>query len=168
MTTHPALDEAIQMAQPWRPGWQGCCKGRAFQRQCSWNECYFSQGCSLPECLSSMALAPCRLEALDASTTEARAAQLLHGLGFTKAMQQKRTRDFSGGWRMRIALARALFVDPTFLILDGVLTFMGGLSSMSGPWKAQCMTGLPAWALPARALPASIKASPSLDIPFFR
>ena len=60
-----------------------------------------------------------RLEALDASTTEARAAQLLHGLGFTKAMQAKRTRDFSGGWRMRIALARALFVDPTFLILDG-------------------------------------------------
>lgn len=61
----------------------------------------------------------CRLENLDASTTEARAARLLHGLGFTKTMQQKRTRDFSGGWRMRIALARALFVDPTFLILDG-------------------------------------------------
>ena len=63
----------------------------------------------------------CRLESLDASTTEARAARLLHGLGFTKTMQQKRTRDFSGGWRMRIALARALFVDPTFLILDGRL-----------------------------------------------
>ncbi|EIE26592.1 P-loop containing nucleoside triphosphate hydrolase protein [Coccomyxa subellipsoidea C-169] len=59
-----------------------------------------------------------RLDSLDASTTEARAARLLHGLGFTKTMQQKRTRDFSGGWRMRIALARALFVDPTFLILD--------------------------------------------------
>lgn len=69
--------------------------------------------------LDRCAFASCRLEALDASTTEARAAQLLHGLGFTKAMQQKRTRDFSGGWRMRIALARALFVDPTFLILDG-------------------------------------------------
>lgn len=55
---------------------------------------------------------------MDAATTEARAAQLLHGLGFTKKMQNKRTRDFSGGWRMRIALARALFVDPTFLILD--------------------------------------------------
>ena len=73
--------------------------------------------------LDRCGFASCRLEALDASTTEARAAQLLHGLGFTKAMQQKRTRDFSGGWRMRIALARALFVDPTFLILDG--TFFG-------------------------------------------
>ena len=66
----------------------------------------------------SLSLPGCRLEKLDASTTEARAAQLLHGLGFTKTMQKKRTRDFSGGWRMRIALARALFVDPTFLILD--------------------------------------------------
>lgn len=49
---------------------------------------------------------------------EVRAASMLHGLGFTKEMQNKKTRDFSGGWRMRIALARALFVEPTFLILD--------------------------------------------------
>ena len=55
---------------------------------------------------------------MDAATTEARAAKLLHGLGFDKRMQHQATKDFSGGWRMRIALARALFVDPTFLILD--------------------------------------------------
>jgi len=44
-----------------------------------------------------------------------RAAKILHGLGFDKEMQAKKTRDFSGGWRMRIALARALFVDPSLL-----------------------------------------------------
>ncbi|XP_057455914.1 ABC transporter F family member 1 [Lotus japonicus] len=59
-----------------------------------------------------------RLEALDASTAEKRAAEILHGLGFDKKMQAKKTRDFSGGWRMRIALARALFINPTILLLD--------------------------------------------------
>ena len=59
-----------------------------------------------------------RLEALDAATAEKRAAEILHGLGFNKEMQAKKTRDFSGGWRMRIALARALFMNPTILLLD--------------------------------------------------
>ncbi|XP_020214367.1 ABC transporter F family member 1 [Cajanus cajan] len=59
-----------------------------------------------------------RLDALDAATAEKRAAEILHGLGFDKQMQAKKTRDFSGGWRMRIALARALFMNPTILLLD--------------------------------------------------
>ncbi|KAG8048354.1 hypothetical protein GUJ93_ZPchr0008g12728 [Zizania palustris] len=59
-----------------------------------------------------------RLEALDASTAEKRAAEILFGLGFTKQMQAKKSQDFSGGWRMRIALARALFMNPTILLLD--------------------------------------------------
>eukprot|EP00210_Caulerpa_lentillifera_P003575 g3410.t1 len=59
-----------------------------------------------------------RLDLIDSGTTEARAGTILHGLGFTHEMQNKKTREFSGGWRMRIALARALFINPTFLILD--------------------------------------------------
>lgn len=59
-----------------------------------------------------------RLDELDAATAETKAARILHGLGFSAAMQQKKCRDFSGGWRMRISLARALFVRPTILLLD--------------------------------------------------
>jgi ATP-binding cassette subfamily F protein 2 len=59
-----------------------------------------------------------RLEELDATTAEARASKILNGLGFTAEKQQKKTKEFSGGWRMRIALARALFIQPTLLLLD--------------------------------------------------
>lgn len=59
-----------------------------------------------------------RLEEMDASTAEARASHILFGLGFTHEMQQKMCKDFSGGWRMRVALARALFLSPSFLLLD--------------------------------------------------
>lgn len=59
-----------------------------------------------------------RLDALDASTAEIRARSILKGLGFTHEMQAKKTKDFSGGWRMRVSLARALFIQPTLLLLD--------------------------------------------------
>ena len=59
-----------------------------------------------------------RLDELDADKAETRGAEILSGLGFTPLMQQTKTKDFSGGWRMRIALARALFVKPTLLLLD--------------------------------------------------
>jgi len=59
-----------------------------------------------------------RLDELGADTAEAKAANILNGLGFTHTMMNKQCKDFSGGWRMRIALARALFVKPHLLLLD--------------------------------------------------
>lgn len=59
-----------------------------------------------------------RLDEIGAEKAQAKAAYILHGLGFTKEMQQKMCQDFSGGWRMRIALARALYVRPHLLLLD--------------------------------------------------
>ena len=48
----------------------------------------------------------------------ARAATILHGLGFNAEQQQRPCRDFSGGWRMRVALAAVLFSEPDLLLLD--------------------------------------------------
>ncbi|KAI3862071.1 hypothetical protein MKX03_001514 [Papaver bracteatum] len=59
-----------------------------------------------------------RLRIIGEYTDEAHASKVLAGLGFTKDMQVRATRSFSGGWRMRISLARALFVQPTLLLLD--------------------------------------------------
>ncbi|HWU26609.1 MAG TPA: ABC-F family ATP-binding cassette domain-containing protein [Rhizomicrobium sp.] len=59
-----------------------------------------------------------RLEAIDAYSAPARAASILAGLGFSAQDQQRPCKEFSGGWRMRVALAAILFASPDLLLLD--------------------------------------------------
>ena len=59
-----------------------------------------------------------RLEEIDASSAENKAKFILLGLGFHESDFNKKTKNFSGGWRMRISLAKALYVMPDLLLLD--------------------------------------------------
>ncbi|MEM9851139.1 MAG: ABC-F family ATP-binding cassette domain-containing protein, partial [Pseudomonadota bacterium] len=59
-----------------------------------------------------------RLADIDAWSAEARASTILKGLGFSTADQARPCSDFSGGWRMRVALAGVLFSAPDLLLLD--------------------------------------------------
>lgn len=59
-----------------------------------------------------------RLADIESHTAEARAGSILSGLGFTGEEQQRPCREFSGGWRMRVALAATLFARPDLLLLD--------------------------------------------------
>ncbi len=59
-----------------------------------------------------------RLSDIDAWSAEGRAASILKGLGFDAEAQKRPCSDFSGGWRMRVALAGVLFAQPDYLLLD--------------------------------------------------
>jgi len=59
-----------------------------------------------------------KLDDLEPEHFETRAGVLLHGLGFRGQMRHRATKDMSGGWRMRVALAKALFARPSLLLLD--------------------------------------------------
>jgi len=59
-----------------------------------------------------------RMEAIDGFSAESRAARLLHGLGFASEENRKPVQEFSGGWRMRLNLARSLMCRSDILLLD--------------------------------------------------
>ncbi|KAJ1664491.1 ATP-binding cassette, regulator of translational elongation, partial [Coemansia sp. RSA 1694] len=59
-----------------------------------------------------------KLTEIESDKAEAKAGEILNGLGFSALDFQRPTRSFSGGWRMRLSLARALFCRPDLLLLD--------------------------------------------------
>jgi ATP-binding cassette subfamily F protein 3 len=59
-----------------------------------------------------------RMTQIGVATAESRAAEILSGLRFSDEMQKSTTESLSGGWRMRVALAGALFIEPDLLMLD--------------------------------------------------
>jgi ATPase subunit of ABC transporter with duplicated ATPase domains len=69
------------------------------------------------------------IDPMHASTVEMCAAEKLFDLGFDKQMHAKPIRDFSGGWRMRILLARA-FMNPIIFLLDGPTNHLGESCTM--------------------------------------
>ncbi|RKO92418.1 P-loop containing nucleoside triphosphate hydrolase protein [Blyttiomyces helicus] len=65
-----------------------------------------------------------KLEEIEADKAESKASAILNGLGFSPEQQKAATRTFSGGWRMRLALARALFCRPDLLLADEVTNYL--------------------------------------------
>ena len=82
-----------------------------------------------------------RLADIDAHAAPARAAEILAGLGFDEAAQNRALKEFSGGWRMRVALAAVLFSHPDLLLLDEPTNYLDLEGSL---WLIDYLTRYPA------------------------
>ncbi len=85
-----------------------------------------------------------RLTDIDAHSAEARAASILDGLGFDAGAQARACAEFSGGWRMRVALAAVLFARPDLLLLDEPTNY---LDLEGATWLESFLGRYPATAL---------------------
>ena len=81
-----------------------------------------------------------RLTDIHAHSAPSRAAQILSGLGFDAAAQRRSCREFSGGWRMRVALASVLFLEPDILLLDEPTNYLDLEGTM---WLENYLKGYP-------------------------
>ncbi|MDD5087653.1 MAG: ABC-F family ATP-binding cassette domain-containing protein [bacterium] len=77
-----------------------------------------SHGADDPECLERLGVVQHRWEDLEGYRAEAKVAEVLAGLGFKETDRERGVEEFSGGWQMRIALAKLLLQDPDLLLLD--------------------------------------------------
>ncbi len=82
-----------------------------------------------------------RLADIEAHAAPARAAEILAGLGFDEAAQNRALKEFSGGWRMRVALAAVLFSQPDLLLLDEPTNYLDLEGSL---WLIDYLTRYPA------------------------
>ncbi len=81
-----------------------------------------------------------RLADIEAHSAPARAGAILHGLGFAAADQLRPCSDFSGGWRMRVALAAVLFMQPDLLLLDEPTNYLDLEGAL---WLQDYLAGYP-------------------------
>lgn len=112
------------------------------------------------------------LDELDPATFETKAGAILHGLGFGTEMMAKATKDMSGGWRMRVALAKALTIRPHLLLLDEPTNHLGAFITNIFQLTERCTDELCSLRFGgrrvARGLPLHLQPHSRYHFPFSR